>query len=169
MSTSHAILPSADGWVFFVNPCPGIGFDTSRFHQFVHKPVIVLEVLTLQGHLIAHFLLVWEEKFIVTLLNGNTYDVIDEDLGSAQGRIELVGICNLPVIPAVIHSALAGVDTPNVNLAVIMLGFNHGIRIPELRLRDKAALIMVLDPKDQSLNPLNVHRSENHSPGSAWP
>ena len=147
-------LSAITRWVFFPDPCPGIGFDTSRFQELVHQSVIVLEVLAFQGHLVAPLLFVSEDTFVVTVLNGNTYDVIDGNLGSAQSCIELLFKCDLPVVPAVIYSALPGVDNPNINLAVIMLGFFafhclfHGIRIPELGLRDKAALIMVLDPKD---------------------
>ena len=74
-----------------------------------------------------------------------------------------------------VHSALAGIDNPNINLAIIVFGLfafhgiRHGIFIPELRLCYEAALIMVLNPKDQSLNPLDVHQhSENHPPDSDW-
>jgi hypothetical protein len=60
--------------------------------------------------------------------------------------------------------ALAGVNSSNIVFGFLAFhGFNHGFVIPEIRLGYKPALVMVFNPKDQGLEPSDLHCTEDLS------
>ena len=110
-------------------------------------------------------LVVFPKELVIIVLNLGMYNVIDGDASCAHGRVQLVGKCNLPVVPTVVGPALAGVNSSNINLTKIVFGLLalHGFFIPEIRLGYKPALVMVLNTIDQGLEPFDLHCTENHS------
>ncbi len=142
-----------------MDPSPSVGVNTGCFKQLLHQLVVVLDVLTFQGHLITlRFVLIPEELIVVLRLR--EYDIINRDASCTQGCVQLIGKCDLPVVPAMVCPALAGIDCSDFDFAIIVFGFFalhgfiHRFVIPKFWLGYKPALVMVLNPMDQGLEPL---------------
>ena len=129
-------LPTIGGGTILLDPRPGVGVNTSCLQQCKHQFLVMLDVLTFERHLITPRLVVVPKELVVAVLNLRVYDLINGDADHALGCVQPICNCNLPVVPTVVCPTHAGVDSSNMNLAVIAFGFlafhgfDHYPRVP---------------------------------------
>jgi hypothetical protein len=88
--------------IALLDPGPGVGIKARCLQDLVHKLIILLEVLPLQGHSVTQFFVILKEEDIIFILEVRAYDIIKGNICSSHSRIELVNERNLPDVPAVV-------------------------------------------------------------------